>query len=137
MDFELQSICVIRPPYFTTAVLLLFASAIASGISTIIALKRRIRGDLLVSPPVVKFHIGVILVWLAYAAVLGVGWAGDRRGLQEYERTAGKVAPAIRAAMNREARVVSTFGLACAGVGLLSMVAWHGIGRRSPDPHAA
>lgn len=137
MDFELRTICIIRPAYFTIAVLLLLATTIASGISAVIATIRRIRGAKIVSPHVRKFHVGVVLVWVMYAAVVGFGSIRDRRVLREYEQTTGKVAPAVRAAMNRETRTVATFGAGCAVVGMLSMLAWRGMARRAPHEHVA
>src|SRR5687768_14056033 len=124
MHFELQSICVIRPAYFSIAVLLLLATTIASGISAVIATIRRIHGSKIVSPHVRRLHVGVVLAWVTYAAVVGMGVLRERHVLREYEQTTGKVAPAVRAAMNRETRTMVAFGAGCAFVGLLSMLAW-------------
>lgn len=137
MDFELQTICVVRPVYFTMAVLLLLASAVASGISVIIAMMRRIRGAKVVSRHLATFHVAVVLVWVIYAGVVGVAWLGDQRVLREYEQTTGRVAPAVRAAMSREARTTAMLGAGCAVVGLMSMLAWRGMTRRvSHEPVA-
>ncbi|HEX8410442.1 MAG TPA: hypothetical protein VF883_16370 [Thermoanaerobaculia bacterium] len=127
MNFELQTICIIRPAYFRIAVLLLLATTIASGISAVIATAGHIRGAKIVSPHVKKFHVGVVLVWVIYAAVVVLGSIHDRGVLREYEQTTGRVAPAVRAAMNRETRTVATFGAECAVVGMLSMLAWRGM----------
>ena len=137
MDFELQTICIIRPAYFTVAVLLLLATTIASGISAVIATTRRVRGPKIVSPHVIKFHVGVVLVWVIYAVVVLFASTRDRGVLREYEQTTGKVAPAVRAAMNRETRTVATFGGGCAVVGMLSMLAWRGMARRGPHENVA
>lgn len=135
MDFEFQTVCTIRPAYFRIAVLLLVAATIASGISAVIATLRRIRGAKVVSPHVRTFHAAVVLVWVLYAVVVAFGSYRDRRVLQEYEQRTGRVAPAVRAAMNRETRTLATSGVACGVVGMLSMLAWRGMAKRASHEH--
>ena len=130
MDFELQTNCVIRPAYFNAVVLLLLAATVAGGISIAIACTRRMRGRAVAPKNLKAFHIAIAMVWLAYIVVVVIGWTGARRVLHEYEQSTGKVAPALRAAMNRETRSDALVGGVCVGVGLLSMVAWRGIPRR-------
>lgn len=134
MDFE--TVCVMRPLYFDITVLLLLAGATASGVSAVIAISRRLRGTRVVPASIVKFHHGLVLVWLVTAVILGTAWLGDHRALRVYEDSAGATAPSVRAAINRDA--VATLGVAvlCAGIGLLSMLAWRGIPPRGDDEAA-
>ena len=132
MDFEFQTICVVRPLYFTIAVLLLLGTAIASAISVIIAIKRRISGTKVLSHHLSTFHASVVVVWAMFAVVMGIGWVRDRHVLQDYEQTAGREASAVRAAMNRETKTVAMFGVGCVVVGLSSMLAWRGVAQRAP-----
>jgi hypothetical protein len=133
MDFEIQTICVVRPAYFSAVFLLLLASTVACGISIAIACTRRMRGRAMAPKHLKAFHIAVAMVWLAYIVVVVIGWAGARRALHEYEQSTGKVAPAVRAAMNEETRSAALVGGVCLGVGLLSMVAWRGMSRTGGD----
>jgi hypothetical protein len=137
MDFELQTICVIRPAYFTVIVLLTIVATIASGISGVIATIRRMRGEKIVSANARKLHVAVILVWVTYAVVVGVGMIRDRQFLRDYERTRGKAAPAVREALNRETGTVITVGAGCAAVILLSMLAWRDVASRGTHDHIA
>jgi hypothetical protein len=129
MDFEIQTICVVRPLYFTVAVLLLFSAAVASAISLLIATYRRARRQNVVSPHIDLFHQAVLIVWLTYASVLVVGFVRDANALRDYQRTGRNVSPAVRAAMKREQNAVIAFGAGCAVSGVLSMLAWRGVPR--------
>jgi hypothetical protein len=121
---ELGTVCTIRPVYFTVVFLLLAGVTVASVISLAVALKRRIAGRVTASRHLKTFHVVVVVVWLAYAAVFAIEWFRARRAVIDYERSVGRRSQVVREAVSRDVKEMATAGAICIGVGLLSMLAW-------------
>jgi phosphatidylglycerophosphate synthase len=124
MESELQFVCYLWPTYVKVAIVVLFASAISSCISVLVACVRRLTGGTSSRKHVNAFHSMVAIASLLYFALLGFEFFVARRHIRDYELQTRKPAPTVRAALRQEARFFSLLGSGGIILGLTSLTAW-------------